>query len=89
MVGTAAMTILGCFTFGTAAIGGIAGFIFGGTMGRCVANRMQLTRKKKNEKMTQEDLYMLKLNCLLEAGNIHKNRYRNNINKHRLLVEKV
>jgi len=89
VVGTAAMTVLGCLTFGTGAVGGIAGFIFGGTVGRCIANKLQLIRGKKNQKMTQEDLYLLKLKCLLEAANVNKSQNKKNINKHRLLVEKT
>ena len=44
---------------------------------------------KKNKKITEFDLFLLKLDCLLEWIDLEKKRFKNNLNSFRMILEKV
>lgn len=44
---------------------------------------------KKNKKITEFDLFLLKLECLLEWIDLEKKRFKNNLNSFRMILEKV
>lgn len=88
-MGMAALGAFGVVTLSVSFVGGVAGVIFGGTIGRVIANKISDARFKKKEKTTQEDLFRLKLQCMLQLAKIHKKKSKNNLNNYRLILEKV
>jgi len=87
VTGIAAFSIAGIFTCGLGCMAGIVGVVIGSTVGRCFGKN--LGNKKKQAKVTQEDLYLSKLKALIKLGYIQKKKYRNNVNKLRLIMEKI
>lgn len=87
VTGIAAFSIAGIFTFGVGCIAGIVGVVIGSTVGRCFGNK--LGNKKKQAKVTQENLYLSKLKALIKLGHLQKKKYKHNVNKLRLVIEKV
>lgn len=88
-MGMAALGAFGVITLSVSFVGGVAGVIFGGTIGRVIANKISDARLKRNEKTTQEDLFRLKLQGMLQLAKIHKKQSKNNLNNYRLILEKV
>jgi len=87
VTGIAAFSIAGIFTCGLGCMAGIVGVVIGSTVGRCFGKK--LGNKKKQAKVTQEDLYLSKLKALIKLGYIQKKKYKNNVNKLRLIIEKI
>lgn len=88
VLGMASLGVLGFLTFGITLIGGLAGIIFGGTIGRVIAAKVADMRRKK-EIVTQEDLYIMKTRCLAELGIKQKKNAALDLNQFRLCLEKV
>ncbi len=49
----------------------------------------KLIKKAKNDTLTNEDVYILKLKCLLNLGKVQEKELRANMNKYRIMLEKV
>ena len=86
-MGVAALGVAGFFTVGLTWIAGIIAIVFGSTIGNCLGKLFG--KKKKKNKMIQEDLFILKLECLLRLGVDKRQKSKDDINELRLYMEKV
>ena len=49
----------------------------------------KLVKKAKSRSLTNEDVYLLKLKCLLNLAKVQEDELRSNMNKYRIMLEKV
>lgn len=64
------------------------GGVLGVAVGRYAGKKMTKTFKK-NKKITEEDFFRIKLQCLLKWGKMQKDDQANNLNLYRMSLEKV
>lgn len=89
-------SIIGATVFGLAGflllsftvIGALAGGVLGVAVGRYAGKKMTKTFKKK-KRITQEDFFRIKLQCLLKWGKMQKSDLARNLNVYRMTIEKV
>src|SRR5690349_17897911 len=82
------LSLFGFFAFSFTIVGGIAGGVVGGTIGRYAGKKLRKKIKRK-EPLTQEELYRIKIQCMIQLGKLQKNLLKHNLNKYRTLIEKV
>ncbi|EGR28919.1 start domain protein [Ichthyophthirius multifiliis] len=87
-IGITVIGVLGFLASGLNPIGLIAGAIAGGFIGQYAGRKI----KKKlitNKKLLQNDLFQLKLKCLIQFGYESMKIYKNDLNTYRFFVEKI
>jgi len=88
VVGMTVLSVIGFLALSFTIIGGIAGGVLGLTIGRYAGKKLKKRIKNKGP-ITQEALYSTKLDCLIKFAKLNKPYAKRNLNKFRLVVEKV
>ena len=65
-------------------VGGLLGVGMGRYAGRKITKKM-----KRKKKVTNEELFRLKLQCLIKMGKIQQTEMQHNLNKYRMQLEKI
>lgn len=85
------MTILGAvgfFAFSWTIVGGIIGGAVGIALGRYAGRKLRKRIKHKGP-IIEEELYRIKMKCLLKLTKIHGSDLKYNLNRYRFILEKV
>jgi gas vesicle protein len=85
------MTILGAvgfFAFSWTIVGGIIGGAVGIALGRYAGRKLRKRIKHKGP-IIEEELYRIKMKCLLKLTKIHAADLKYNLNRYRFILEKV
>lgn len=88
MLGMTVLSVIGFLALSFTIIGGIAGGVLGLGLGRYAGRKLKKKIKNKGP-LTQEELYITKLECLLKLGSCEVKFATKNLNKYRLILEKV
>ncbi len=82
------LSVIGFLALSFTIIGGIAGGVLGLTIGRYAGKKLKKRIKKKGP-ITQEALFITKLDCLIKFAKLNRPNAKRNLNKYRLVIEKV
>ena len=88
VVGMTVFGLFGFLGFSFTIVGGIAAGVLGGTLGRYAGKKLR-RKMKKSGPVTQEEIYRTKVECMTKVGKLQKDFLKHNLNKFRILIEKV